>query len=262
MSKTLNLIDILLTTSRHLTMIGRSTEALATLSKLAAFRDLPTEVLVEICVLRADLYLQRKNYKDARRNLAAAIAAEPLEAHHHYLMAVAIDEDEEADRARAEMYYRQAVELDPAGALYWLDFANYSFKQGNAKQGLKALRKAAANAEGDADLLGDIAKMLRREGHVDEAARLVRKALFESHGAPELHALWQQHQIDVMRLSQQKEQPTYDDAAPVILPFAGERPTGRYLEMGGKTFRIDQAQPLDEPKTTLPIPAHKPPKKG
>src|SRR5438034_65627 len=48
MSRTLNLMDILLTTGRHLFLMGRYTEALTPLTKLRGFRSLPDHVNEEL----------------------------------------------------------------------------------------------------------------------------------------------------------------------------------------------------------------------
>src|ERR1043166_5966596 len=98
MSRTLNLVDILLTTGRHLFLMGRFTEALPPLNKLRNFRILPDHVQEELQSLLAEIALQHRKYKDARRHLAAAIALRPLKAEYFYLMAIAIEEDETADR--------------------------------------------------------------------------------------------------------------------------------------------------------------------
>jgi len=41
-----------------------------------------------------------------------ALASRPLHAEYHYMMAIAIEEDDQADLKRAEIYYARAVELD------------------------------------------------------------------------------------------------------------------------------------------------------
>ena len=48
MSRTLNLVDILLTTGRNLFLMGRFTEALIPLTKLAGFRQLPEHLAEEV----------------------------------------------------------------------------------------------------------------------------------------------------------------------------------------------------------------------
>lgn len=265
MSRTLNLIDILLTTGRHLVMMGRFTEALEPLTKLAGFRKLPAPVLEEFHSLRADIHLQQKNYQEARRNLAAAIALRPLEGRHHYRMALAIEEDSKANRKRAEMYYARAIDIEPDNAAYWVDFGNYLFTIDKAKEGLKAIRQAYALDTSDVDIVGQVAEVLRREDHCEEATTKLRAALFENHGSQSFRQLWQQHQFALIHRQQEtKRHPKASASAkPVFLPFTPKPSQGKYVELGGKTIRIDQAEPLEEPKKRHPAPTpYKRPPKG
>ena len=55
MSRTLNLIDILLTTGRHLFLMGRYTEALQPLTRLCEFRKLPRHVLEDFVTAELEL---------------------------------------------------------------------------------------------------------------------------------------------------------------------------------------------------------------
>ena len=200
MSRTLNLIDILLNTGRNLFLVGRSTEALVPLTKLAGFRKLPRPLQEELQALLGEIHLQQKNYKQARRHLTAAICCRPLKAEYHYLMAVAIEEDQEADRNRAEMYYERVVQLNPEQPAYWADFGSYLFTIDKAKEGLKAIRKAFTLAPTDAEIVGQVAAVLRREGHAEEATTKLRAALFHNHGAQAFRLLWQQHQFELIRI--------------------------------------------------------------
>jgi tetratricopeptide (TPR) repeat protein len=262
MSRTLNLIDILLTTGRHLFLMGRFTEALGPLTKLSGFRKLPEHVNEELQSLRAEIYLQQKKYKDARRHLTAAIALRPLKAEYCYLMAIAIDEDEDADRARAEMYYSRTVELEADQPVYWADFGSYLFTVGKTKEALKAIRKAYTLGITDAEIVGQVAEVLRREDRCEEATTKVRAALFHNHGSASFRQLWQQHQFALIHIRQQKPTHAEYERVPVILPFVATPNRGKYLELGAKTIRIDQAEPLDEPKKKEPAPFRWPPKKG
>lgn len=261
MSRTLNLLDIMLTTGRHLFLMGRFTEALTPLTKLREFRSLPDHVNEEVQSLLGEIYLQQKKYKDARRHLTAAIALRPLKAEYCYLMAVAIDEDETADRARAEMYYTRAIELEPSDTTYLTDFAAYLFTIGKDKQALKHLRKAYTLGIAEAEVVGRVADILCREERHDEATAKVRAALFHNHGTPPFRALWQKHQFALIHHRQQHAHRT-EPAACVILPFVPTASHGRFVELGAKTFRIDQAEPLGEPTKNEPVPFRRPPQKG
>ena len=260
MGKPLNLVEILLTTGRHLFLMGRFTEALDPLTKLAGFRKLPEPVMEELQALLAEIALQQKNYKVARRHLTAAIALRPLKAEYCYLMAVAIEEDADADRKRAEMYYARAVELDGDDPTYCVDFGSYLFTVGKAKDALKLLRKGYALGDTDAEIVGRVAEVLRREGYSAEATTKVRAALFHNHGSASFRQLWQQHQFALIRASQQK--PRVRVEKPVILPFVAAPVQGKYVELGGRTIRIDQAETLPESKRREPLPFRRPPMKG
>jgi tetratricopeptide (TPR) repeat protein len=264
MSKTLNLIDILLTTGRHLFLMGRYTEALTPLTKLRGFRSLPDHVNEELQSLLAEIHLQHKKYKDARRHLAAAIAMSPLKADYFYLMGVAIEEDETADHKRAEMYYGRAVELEPTEPTYLIDFASYLFTIGKDKAALRHLRKAYSSRVSDAEVVARVADILRRQGHAPEATTKLRAALFHNHGAAAFRQIWQQHQFALAHDRQQKQAPggRQSDNAPILLPFTANERHGKYLELGAKTIRIDQAETLNPPQKREPQPHRKPPKKG
>jgi tetratricopeptide (TPR) repeat protein len=261
MSKTLNLIDILLTTGRHLFMMGRVTEALNPLTKLAGFRKLPEHVVEEMLSLLAEIALQQKNYKIARRHLTAAIALRPLKAEYCYLMGVAIEEDGEADRKRAEQYFARAVELEPHEPTYFVDFGAYLFTIGKVKEGLKQVRKGYTLGIVDAEIVGRVAEVLRREGYSDEATTKLRAALFHNHGSARFRQLWQQHQFALIHARQQKPRVNVTQK-PVILPFVARPGQGKYVELGGKVIRIDQAESLEAPRKQEPLPFRRPPRKG
>jgi tetratricopeptide (TPR) repeat protein len=230
------------------------------LTKLAGFRNLPEHVLQELHSLRADVHLQQQDYKEARRQLTAAMSLRPLDARNYYLMAIAIEEDETADLKRAEMYFAKAVELDPEAAAYWVDFGSYLFKIAKTKDGLKAIRKAFTIDMADADIVGEVANILRREGHFQEATTKLRAALFANHGAQAFKLLWQQHQFALIHAQQEVKSKRRGHDEPVILQFTPQPTNGKYLEIGGKTIRFDQPEPLKEPAKKMPTPYRRPPK--
>jgi len=262
MSKTLNLVDLLLNSGRHLRDIGRTQEALDILTRLADFRKLPSYAVEEIQALLADLYMQREDYGKARRHLTAALAFRPLKAEYHYMMAVAIEEDSRADLSRAEKFYAAAVEMETDNASYWLDYGTYLVRVGKSKDGLKAVRKAYALASDDPDIVGPVAEVLRREERLEEATTKLRAALFQNHGAEPFQRLWQHHQFELICAQQTRRENTMSGRkkGPVILPFLAAPKTGKYLELGGKTIRFDRAEAATGPKSPLPIPFRRPPK--
>ena len=68
-------------------------------------------------------------------------------------MALAIDEDDQADRKRAEMYFNRAAELEPNEPTYWVEFGSYLFKIGKTKEALKAIRRAFVAGISDAEIV-------------------------------------------------------------------------------------------------------------
>jgi len=264
MSKTLNLVDILLTTGKQLFTLGRSHEALTPLTKLAGFRKLPDHVNEQLQALLAEIYLEKGEYKKARRHLTAAIAANPLEANYQFMMAIALTEDDDADQTRAEAYFARAVEFDADEPAYWIDYGSYLFKLGKTKTGLHAIRKAYALAVKNVAIVGQVAEVLRREGYYEEAATKLRSALFENSGDQRFRQLWQQHQFEMIFIEQDRKRRGLDMTPdkPVILAFPTEPRQPKYQAIGGKTIRIDDAEDLREPTNKRPLPFRRPPKKG
>jgi len=262
MSRTLNLIDILLTTGRHLFQVGRFTEALEPLTKLTGFRQLPEPVMAEVQALLGEIYLEQAEYKQARRHLTAAIALRPLKAEYFHRMAIAIDEDEFADRRRAAMYYARATELEPSEPTYWADFGSYLFTIGKPKEALKATRRAFRVGITNAEIVGQVVDVLRREDLHEEATSKLRSALFHNHGAQAFRQLWHRHQYQMIYTEQQRKRRLaagLPDHA-VLLPFVPAPSQGKYMELGEKTIRIDQAETLAGPKAPKPLPYRRPPK--
>jgi tetratricopeptide (TPR) repeat protein len=161
------------------------------------------------------------------------------------------------------MYYARAVQSAPEQPGYWADFGSYLFTIDKPKDALKAVRKAYALAPTDAEIVGQVAAVLRREGHAEEATTKVRSSLFHNHGAAAFQQLWQTHQFQLLHARQQtaKAEAIIDDDV-VILPFEPATGQGKYVELGAKTFRIDQAEPLAEPTKKEPLPFRRPPRKG
>lgn len=262
MSRTLNLIDLLLNSGRHLCDIGRTEEALEVLTRLGDFRQLPGHVIEETQALLADIYLQRENYVKARRHLTTALTFRPLKAEYHHMMAIAIEEDDKADLRRAEMYYEQAVASAPDNADYRIDFGAYLFRIGKSKAGLQAIRKGYALGKHDPDVVRRVGDVLREEEHMEEATTKLRAALFHNHGDERFRRVWQEHQFHLIRQAQREERETAAGGkpGPEILPFAPAAQTGNYVELGEMTIRFDRAESLSEPKTSIRLPFRKPPK--
>jgi tetratricopeptide (TPR) repeat protein len=260
MSRTLNLVDCLLTTARNLHRLGRAVEAQDLLERLLRFRAaVPAEAAAEAHSLLAELLFKQDAYRKARRHLAAALTYQPECADYHFRLALAIEADPEARQERARAHYLRALHLDSKNAAYWLDYAFYLLTLDERKRGLRALRRAYALASDDPDVIGRVAEGLRQEGLHEEARSKVLSALFAHPHDRRFRALWQQHQFQMLyEQQQQRRDRTAAFAEPVLIPFVESEPSGKYVSLGSKTLRLDTAAPLSEPKGPQRLPYRRP----
>jgi predicted Zn-dependent protease len=175
-------------------------------------------------------------------------------------MGIAIEEDESADLKRAEMYFAGAVKLEHDNPAYWVDYGSYLFKIGKSRAALRALRKAYAIDNTNSDIVGQVAETLRREGQDEEATKLLQASLFASHGADSIRRLWRSHQFALLHARQQQPDADLADLREVILPFRSAPTQGKYVDLGGRTIRIDPPETLKEPAARKPVPYKRPPK--
>jgi Tfp pilus assembly protein PilF len=233
MSTTLNLADGLLARGRKFQGLGRYRDALVALSRLASFRDLSREVAEETQARLAEIQIQRHKYSRARRHLTAALTHQPDNAHYHHLMATALVGDERGDLHRAAEHYRKSLQAEPNQPACLAEFGRLALRLGQVEEGLNALRRAAALAPDDPDVIGPVAECLRREGWEDEARSVLRAALFRNARDGRFRKLWQDFQYHLLRLEQEAARRAealrnQQEAEPVILPFVRvvpERPT-------------------------------------
>lgn len=254
MTRTLNFAVHLLNQGRNLQLRGQTQAASRLLSRLSSFRDLPHDLAAETHLRLAELYLQSDQGHRARRQLTAALALEPDNAHYHFLMAEAVDDDEGCDPRRALLHYRRCCKLDPENAEYWCALGLYTLDLGETGEGLKALRRAGALAPDNHEILGAVVKGLREVGAIDEARKLLQTALFRNPRDQRFRDLWAQHQFQLLHAEQQDdEQPAepHKQRGPVILPFARPTPGVTPLPGGKKQFRHDL--PSGTPGPKLPV---------
>src|SRR5713101_2210335 len=143
MSRTLNLVDCLLARGRHLQLLGRELDALHTFERLAGFRELPKQVAGEAQERLAKLLFDRGEFQSARRHLAAALIQQPTSARYHFLMASALEADDEGDDRRALEHYRMSLELDGDQPECLGEAGILALRLGKVVEGLKWLRRAA-----------------------------------------------------------------------------------------------------------------------
>lgn len=252
MSRTLNLVDHLLDRARNLRRHGQNEAAARTFGRLTRLQDLPADAAEEAHVGLAEIRLEQEEHKQARRHLAAAIAHEPGCAHYHYLMAIAVEDDPHGDIKRAGLHYRRCLALDPDESSYQCDYGLFALRHGNPRAGLAALRRAAALAADEPEMLGRVAAGLREAERADEAKDLLRAALFRNPHDRRFRDLWERHQFDMVRAAQESPPQRGNEARaePVLLPFP--RPKRRPMHIGEKRIRRDGPERINGPKI-LPL---------
>src|SRR5262245_19171252 len=115
---TINMAQALLDHGRELWEQDRYEEANRVLSRLLSLRQLPVAVAERAQFYLGDMQLAQGHYSKARRHLAAAIGGGGGVGETHFLMACALEWDDEADVRAAYRHYRLAVQLEPGQPLY------------------------------------------------------------------------------------------------------------------------------------------------
>jgi len=244
MSRTINLIEGLLRTARHLQDNGQTLSAVDILRRLADFRQLPAEVAEEAHRRIAELHAQREEFRKARRHMAIALTYAPQRADYHHRMACWIEADSDAAIERAGRHYRRAVRCDSDNAEYWVDYGDFLLDAGRTAAGCKALRRAARLAMSDPDIIGRVAESLRQSDLWDEARTLLRRAMFQSSRDRRFRALWQQHQFAQLQFEQQIRAESAVPSVrsvPRLLPFLRTVPASSRQVVDGKVIRLDAA---------------------
>jgi Flp pilus assembly protein TadD len=241
MSKTLNLCECLLQMGRDWQYAGRLVEASRVLQRLAGFRDQPAAIAEETHSRLANIFLQLRDFKRARRHLTAVLFFRPSHAPYYYQLATALHHDTQADPARAVRYYRQALRLDPDQPRWWADFGRLLLQIGRTQKGVVALRKAARLDDDDAVIVARLVEGLCLADRPSEARRVLRDARFRHPHDPRFRKLWNDFQFRQIQESQ-TDKPAASE--PVILPFvlrAALPAPDAQSQSPGRIVRIDQA---------------------
>jgi tetratricopeptide (TPR) repeat protein len=221
MSRTLHLVHQLFAQGQRLYRLGALTEAHRVFARLAAWRQLPRRLLRRLQEYLAVIYLRRRCFRQARRYLAALLAAAPRQARYHYCMARAVAADPQAGRQRALFHCRRAVALAPGKASYLSTLGLLTLRQGQQQHGLDLLRQAALLEPNDPHILRRLVKGLCLTQRHAEARRLLRTALFRHSSDGRFLALWQQFQWDDLYQRQlwERRRQAERNGGPVLLPF-------------------------------------------
>ncbi|MFL5241346.1 MAG: hypothetical protein ACJ8FY_04505 [Gemmataceae bacterium] len=252
MSRTLKLIDHLLTRARHLEQLGQTTDALDLLSRLEGFPDLPIPTLTDIQVKLAEFYLEQRKYVRAARHLKTALKHEPTNARCHFLLATALSSGSKPDPQAALKHFHLALELDPHQPDCLAACGALEVRQGLKKEGLEHLRRASKLAVDDLNVMKQVVTGLRLANESSEARGLLLAARFRNPRSREVQQLWndfyfrrarKHQQLGVARLTTRSKQ-----EKPVILPFIRLTADEATPSPSHKTVRRDNSEKLPPPR--------------
>ncbi|HEV3204792.1 MAG TPA: tetratricopeptide repeat protein [Gemmataceae bacterium] len=257
MSRTLNLADRLMAMGRNYQQLGRTQEALQIFERLAGFRSLRPAVAEETQAHLAEIYLSRCEFSQARRHLTAALAYQPKKAEYHYLLAMALEADEKADRQRAALHYRKSLICDPDQADCWSDFGLLCIRIGQPKEGLRSLRRAVELQPHDPEILANLVDGLQEEELHDEARRTLQAALFANACDARFRKLWNDFQFHELRREQERQRHgraflSAKEEGPTLLPFVRPSPGTFSGRQNRKLLRRDPPSTPAPPHTAQP----------
>jgi tetratricopeptide (TPR) repeat protein len=194
-ASTINMAQALLDRGRGLWEQDRYDEANRVLSRLLSLRAIPADVAERAQFYLGDIQLAQGHYSKARRHLAAAIGSGVGVGETHFLMACALEWDDESDAQAAYTHYRKAVQLDPGQPLYSSAYALMRIKRRphRAKfdrEALTRLRSAFAASPDDVDIVYNYALGLLEMKRLGEAQMVLRRARKRWPEHPAFEGLW------------------------------------------------------------------------
>jgi tetratricopeptide (TPR) repeat protein len=156
-----------------------------------------------------DIQLAQGHYSKARRHLAAAIGSGIGIGETHFLMACALEWDDEADVEAAYRHYRRAVELEPGEPLYSSAYALMRIRRrpGKAKydrESLQRLRNSFTASPEDPDIVYNYAFGLIEMNRRNEAQLVLRRARKRWPDHPAFEGLWLDYLMRQGRIPQAK----------------------------------------------------------
>ena len=237
---TINMAQALLERGRQLWEQDRYEEASGVLSRLLSLRVLSPEVAERAQFYLGDIQLALGYYSKARRHLAAAIGSGTASGETHFLMACALEWDDDSDFRTAYRHYRRAVELEPGQPLYSSAYALMRIRrkpEGSKfdREALRRLREAFFASPDDQDVVYNYAHGLMEMGRGFEAEIALRRARKRWPDHPAFEGLWHDYLVDrgilpksSMHFAAGPRLRVVPNDEPTILPFPADRVTVRH----------------------------------
>lgn len=226
---------------------GRDLEALEVLTKLARLGAADPVAAEQTQVLLAEIHLRRRDYAQARRHLHVALGYQPDNAQYHFMMAMALEDDPQADPRRALYYFRKAAKLEPENAEYLAAWGYFLINQGRIRAGIRKLEKAVELAPDDAQYAQQLALGWVVLRDFEKARRVALHALFRNPDDTRLRRLWDEIRWHEARYRQRQQQLRQGQGPTVLrLPNRSDTPQRRELP-DGSTIRLDPPGSLPQP---------------
>jgi tetratricopeptide (TPR) repeat protein len=258
-ASTINMAQALLDRGRKLWEQDRYEEASKLLSRLLALRVLSPQVAERAQFYLGDIQLAQGHYSKARRHLAAAIGSGIGIGETHFLMACALEWDDESDVDAAYKHYRKAVELEPGQPLYSSAYALMRIRRRPDprkydRDALRRLRAAFSASPDDQDIVYNYALGLVEMGRRGEAQLILRRARKRWPDHPAFEGLWFDFMADEGLLPQPPQSPqtrsssavpaklrVVSDDEPVLLKFPSAQSSKRATPLLQSNARLTTA---------------------
>jgi tetratricopeptide (TPR) repeat protein len=272
---TINMAQALLERGRQLWEQDRYEEASGTLSRLLSLKVLSPEVAERAQFYLGDIQLAQGYYSKARRHLAAAIGCGSASGETHFLMACALEWDDDSDFRHAYRHYRRAVELEPGQPLYSSAYALMRIRRkpdGSKfdREALRRLREAFSASPDDPDVVYNYAHGLMEMGRDLEAEIALRRARKRWPDHPAFEGLWHDYLVQRGILPKSATHAAAgprlriaDVDEPSILPFPADRIAVRKGQPAPSRLNLTTAlaaageSDLSQIERTLELPRHK-----
>jgi tetratricopeptide (TPR) repeat protein len=200
-----------------------------------SLRVLSPEVAERAQFYLGDIQLAEGSYSKARRHLAAAIGSGSASGETHFLMACALEWDDDSDFRHAYRHYRRAVELEPGQPLYSSAYAMMRIRRkpdGSKfdREAHRRLRDAFSASPDDPDVVYNYAHGLMEMGRESEAEIALRRARKRWPDHPAFEGLWHDYLVQrgiLPKFSRQgaagSRLRVVGDDEPRTLPFPADR---------------------------------------
>ncbi len=230
-AKSINMAQALLERGRELWEQDRYEEACRVLTRLLGLRVLKPQIAERAQFYLGDMQVAQGFYSKARRHLSAAISTGTASGEAHFLMACALEWDDDSDLGHAYRHYRRAVELEPGQPLYSSAYALMRIRRKSKRtkfdrEALARLRDSFAACPDDSDIVYNYAFGLIEMARFGEAEFALKRARKRWPDHPAFEGLWHDFLIRRGLLPGSRRAPAdtpapcvVSDEEPVIIPF-------------------------------------------